>query len=97
MGIRGYFRGAELARMSNGDYCIVRPLGLVKGGKGMKHFLMLLRLTPRGIASKLVEIVRTVAERPDDNRFGEKSLAGVPIAFKRDRVSPRPAEGRAES
>ncbi len=36
--------------MSNGDYCVVRPLGLVPGGKGMRHHENLLRLTPKGLA-----------------------------------------------
>ncbi len=51
MGVRDYFKDAQLVRMSNGDYCLVRPLGLVPGGKGMKHHENLLRLTPKGIAA----------------------------------------------
>lgn len=47
------FKDIELVRMSNGDYCLVRPLGLVPGGKGMRYQENLLRLTPSGIASKL--------------------------------------------
>jgi hypothetical protein len=30
--------GVRLARMSSGTWCLVRDLGLVKGGKGMHHF-----------------------------------------------------------
>jgi len=33
----GLFKGCRLARMSSGRYCLVRDLGLVKGGKGMRH------------------------------------------------------------
>ena len=33
----GWFEGCRLARMSSGRYCLVRDLGLVKGGKGMRH------------------------------------------------------------
>jgi hypothetical protein len=51
--VRSYFKGAQLVRMSNGDYCLVRPLGLVRGGKGMKHHETLLRLTPKGLAQGL--------------------------------------------
>jgi hypothetical protein len=51
MGVRAYFKDAQLVRMSNGDYYLVRPLGLVRGGKGMRHHENLLRLTPRGIAA----------------------------------------------
>ena len=35
--VRHHFKGSKLARMSNGTYCIIRDLGLVKGGKGMRH------------------------------------------------------------
>ncbi|MCK9919141.1 hypothetical protein MXD81_59435 [Microbacteriaceae bacterium K1510] len=45
--------------MSNGDYCLVRSLGLVPGGKGMKHHENLLRLTPSGVALKFLEVLRT--------------------------------------
>jgi hypothetical protein len=50
MGVKAYFKDAQLLRMANGDYCLVRPLGLVRGGKGMKHHENLLRLTPKGLA-----------------------------------------------
>jgi hypothetical protein len=53
MGVRAYFKDAQLVRMSNGDYCLVRPLGLVRGGKGMRHHENLLRLTPKGLAAGL--------------------------------------------
>lgn len=53
MGVRDYFKDAQLLRMANGDYCLVRPLGLVRGGKGMRHHENLLRLTPKGIAQGL--------------------------------------------
>ena len=36
-GMFGLFKGCRLARMSSGRYCVVRDLGLVKGGKGMRH------------------------------------------------------------
>ena len=35
--VRSHFQGAKFARMSSGTYCIIRDLGLVKGGKGMRH------------------------------------------------------------
>lgn len=52
------FKGVELIRMVNGDYCLVRPLGLVPGGKGMRYHENILRLTPSGIASKLWALAR---------------------------------------
>jgi hypothetical protein len=35
--VRNHFKDAKLSRMSSGTYCIIRDLGLVKGGKGMRH------------------------------------------------------------
>lgn len=61
MGIRTYFKGSKLVRMSNGDYCIVRELGLVPGGKGMRHHENLLRLTPGGLFTKFVGLVEGVS------------------------------------
>jgi hypothetical protein len=56
-----YFKGAEFARMSDGSYCIIRSLGLVKGGKGLRHHETLLALSVRGLASKLVQLFRCCA------------------------------------
>ena len=58
--MRRYFKGSRLAQMSNGTYCVIRDLGLVKGGKGLRHHESLLTLTARGLASKLIEVVRHV-------------------------------------
>ena len=35
--VRNHFQGAKFARMSSGPYCVIRDLGLVQGGKGMRH------------------------------------------------------------
>ena len=61
MGISRYFKGAMLARMSSGTYCIIRPLGLVKGGKGLKHHENLLTLNFGGIVSKFIQVVGRLA------------------------------------
>ena len=45
--VRRHFEGAKFARMSSGTYCIIRDLGLVKGGKGMRHHEVLLTFSPR--------------------------------------------------
>jgi len=75
MGIRRYFKGGKLARMSNGTYCIIRDLGLVKGGKGLRHHECLLRF---GIFSKLVEIfcaLTNVARHTESSRPSVQSSA----------------------
>jgi hypothetical protein len=35
--------------MSDGHYCVIRDLGPVKGGKGMKHHEVIMALNPRGL------------------------------------------------
>jgi hypothetical protein len=35
--------------MSSGHYCVIRDLGLVKGGKGLRHHEVVLELTLRGV------------------------------------------------
>jgi hypothetical protein len=37
--------------MSDGHYCIVRDLGLVKGGKGMKHHDVVVDFNRRGMVA----------------------------------------------
>jgi hypothetical protein len=49
----GLFKGCRLARMSSGRYCVVRDLGLVKGGKGMRHHEVVLALSPRELMKRL--------------------------------------------
>ena len=43
------FKNMRLARMSSGHYCVIRDLGLVKGGKGLRHHEVVLELTFRGL------------------------------------------------
>ncbi|MDO8876021.1 MAG: hypothetical protein Q8M24_01435 [Pseudolabrys sp.] len=47
--VRNYFKDARLARMSDGSLCLVRDLGPVKGGKGMKHHELMMPLSVRGL------------------------------------------------
>jgi hypothetical protein len=49
---RNYFRNCRLARMSNGEYCLIRDQGLVKGGRGLKHHETLIVFSIRGLAAK---------------------------------------------
>jgi hypothetical protein len=42
------FKDCRLALMSSGPYCLIRDLGLVKGGKGLRHHEVALELTWRG-------------------------------------------------
>jgi hypothetical protein len=82
MGIRTYFQSSQLAKMSDGTYCIIRDLGLVKGGKGLRHHETLLTLSVKGLASKLVEPFRHLAKRLDDDGVGEISQHRITASFE---------------
>jgi hypothetical protein len=60
--VRNHFRGAKFARMSSGTYCVIRDLGLVKGGKGMRHHEVLMTFSFRA-ASRWIGKVTTDAIR----------------------------------
>lgn len=47
----------KFVRMSNGTYAVIRDLGLVKGGKGLKHHDVVLAF---GLASVSALIQKTV-------------------------------------
>ena len=59
--VRNHFQGAKFARMSSGTYCVIRDLGLVKGGKGMRHHEVV-------IAFSLRELLRRL-QQPQAGRF----------------------------
>ena len=46
--------------MSDGHYCLVRDLGLVKGGKGMKHHDVVVDFNRRG----MVALFKRLFSRP---------------------------------
>jgi hypothetical protein len=52
------FKDSRLARMSSGHYCLIRDLGLVKGGKGLRHHEVALELTWRGLFLLLKSVAR---------------------------------------
>jgi hypothetical protein len=51
--VRTYFRGSHLARMSDGTYCVIRDLGLVKGGKGMRHHEVLMTFSIKALSKRI--------------------------------------------
>jgi hypothetical protein len=55
------FRNCQLARMSSGHYCVIRDLGLVKGGKGLRHHEVVLDLSWRGLLKLIVRRRRAEA------------------------------------
>jgi hypothetical protein len=44
--------------MSDGHYCLVRDLGLVKGGRGLKHHEIVVAFTVRGVFRAALGFIR---------------------------------------
>jgi hypothetical protein len=44
--------------MSSGQYCLIRDLGLVKGGKGLRHHEVVLTLSLRGVIRFGISVLR---------------------------------------
>ena len=61
--------------MSDGHYCIVRDLGLVKGGKGMKHHEVVVDFNRRGMMALLK---RLLARSPKVEPASHVASDGVP-------------------
>jgi len=61
------FKDCRLARMRDGHYCLVRDLGPVKGGKGLKHHEVVVDFSLRGIRDiskrAILEGARRIAQR----------------------------------
>ena len=49
--------------MSSGQYCLIRDLGLVKGGKGLRHHEVVLTLSCSGIFRFLLGLAREIRWR----------------------------------
>lgn len=56
------FKDSRLARMSSGHYCLIRDLGPVKGGKGLRHHEVVLDLSWRGLLRLLIPSLGRPAE-----------------------------------
>jgi len=65
----GFLKGCRLARMSSGRYCVVRDLGLVKGGKGMRHHEVVIAFSVREMLKWL--------QKPSGRRFEAETAADL--------------------
>ena len=68
--LKNYFRNCRLARMSNGEYCLIRDQGLVKGGRGLKLHETLITFSIRGIAAKFRQSPKANGTRERDSLSG---------------------------
>jgi hypothetical protein len=80
----GRFAQTRWARMSSGQYCLIRDLGLVKGGKGLRHHEVVLTLSCRGVIRYLIGVAREIKWREAAGR-----LSGTLRAFAQLRSEPQ--------
>ncbi|WP_249142459.1 hypothetical protein [Bradyrhizobium sp. AUGA SZCCT0160] len=76
----GFFKGCRLARMSSGRFCVVRDLGLVKGGKGMRHHEVVIAFSVRELLKWLRQPSAKQAE-PDASSRASSALPHEPEAL----------------
>ena len=74
--------GVRLARMSSGTWCLVRDLGLVKGGKGMRSFEPVMTFSFRALRkgirdwTRKKELAASVGEAPADATVLDQDFSG---------------------
>jgi hypothetical protein len=61
--------------MCDGHYCLVRDLGPVKGGKGMKHHEVIVDFNRRG----MLTLVKRLLTRPPQSEVSEERGYRVPL------------------
>ena len=70
--------------MSSGQYCLIRDLGLVKGGKGLRHHEVVLTLSCRGVIRFGISVLRETRWWHDTRR----GLLWIVRAIGRSRTEP---------
>jgi hypothetical protein len=75
--LAGMLRYADIrfARMSSGHRCLIRDLGLVKGGKGLRHHDVVLELSWRGLFRFAASKITGGRSREEPARQPEASQA----------------------
>ena len=58
--------------MSSGDYCVIRDLGLVKGGKGLRHHEVILKLSWKGA----LQFAKSILQAPPQHFSRTSESAG---------------------
>jgi hypothetical protein len=72
----------RFARMSSGHRCLIRDLGLVKGGKGLRHHEVVLELSWRGLFAFAASPLRRDQSRRDGTPEPDASLTYRDSAFE---------------
>lgn len=63
--------------MSSGQHCLIRDLGLVKGGKGLRHHEVVLELSWRGLFRFAMSRIRSGSRKspaPSEPKVVQQTL-----------------------
>jgi hypothetical protein len=82
--LRAMLRFADIrfARMSSGHRCLIRDLGPVKGGKGLRHHDMVLELSWRGLLKFAASSIRRGRGKREPAHQAEAGLPYGDSAFE---------------
>ena len=80
--LRTQFKSLRLARMSSGTYCVIRDLGPVKGGKGMKHHEVVATFSLRALWASIRSACRHRG-RKIDSRVGKSGIGETELLENR--------------
>jgi hypothetical protein len=77
--------------MSSGHYCVIRDLGLVKGGKGLRHHEVVLDLSLRGLGRGAFMFAKSVfGSTPEQSGQDDTN---EPVLATRATLVPHPVRG----
>ncbi len=70
------WKNCRFARMSSGRYCLIRDLGLVKGGKGLRHHEVLFAFSVRAALQRLRQVDFTLGRFNPAPKFPAREIVG---------------------
>ena len=69
-------KDCRLARMSSGSYCLIRDLGLVKGGKGLRHHEVLIAFSVRAALKRICQAAVSLGRLNPAPRLRAREILG---------------------
>jgi hypothetical protein len=70
------WKNCRFARMSSGRYCLIRDLGLVKGGKGLRHHEVLIAFSFRAALQRLRQLAGSLRRFNAVPQFPAREILG---------------------
>lgn len=70
------WKNCRFARMSSGRYCLIRDLGLVKGGKGLRHHEVLFAFSVRAALQRIRRVDFSLGRFNPAPKFRAREILG---------------------